>query len=198
MTSLSSSGSRASDSAVEPTRSQNSTVRRRRSATCTGACARRVPHSLQNLLAGGLIVPHWSQRTGLTPAVFPNRCFQSTESGRVIASAVSTPRLRYDRSRGVAARKRQPDRSDPAGLCLGRAVAVDALLVLALVVFDALRQAAEQDLIREGALEHAVELARAGAVAALDTGPQIRARHLTGMSRAPLLGAGVLRAVDVV
>src|SRR6516225_5655401 len=79
MISRKSSGSRRDESAVEPTRSQNSTVSCRRSADGIGAAVRGVaasagalgarvvsaaPQSAQNLLSGGFSAPHATQRTG--------------------------------------------------------------------------------------------------------------------------------------
>src|SRR5262249_28547231 len=92
MISRRSSGSRRDASAVEPTRSQNSTVSCRRSADDTGAGgsgdvasgagvgARMIsaaPQSPQNFLPGGFSAPHVAQRVGSGVPQSPQNFFPS-------------------------------------------------------------------------------------------------------------------------
>src|SRR5215469_16214277 len=92
MISRRSSGSRRDESAVEPTKSQNSTVSCRRSADDIGAAAggdaasagaldarmvSAAPQSAQNFLPGGFSAPHAMQRTGWGAPQSPQNFFPS-------------------------------------------------------------------------------------------------------------------------
>src|SRR5262252_10546004 len=119
MISRRSSGSRRDASAVEPTRSQNSTVSCRRSADDIGAAGRgsaasagaldtpmasAAPQSTQNFLPGGFSAPHAAQRTGSGVPHLPQN---------FLPSGLAAPQLRHFMPHLIAEDSQRITESDP-------------------------------------------------------------------------------------